>query len=143
MISALRSLFNILFPKIASQKGHRQSLNHYLPSSLSFGDMAEQLTARICTLLTRGTSGLYFQVSGCPNFQNPAKPASNWLEKKVAGGIYLQNTRDELQLKLRKSSKTLQKLCTKLRTKLCKSSTKSFTKGFAAPLPTQCAGRGV
>jgi hypothetical protein len=31
------------------------------------------------------------------NFQNAAKPVSNWLEKKLASGIYLQNTRDELQ----------------------------------------------
>ena len=38
--------------------------------------------------LTRGTSGLYFQVSRCPNFQTPAKPASDWLEKNLRAVSY-------------------------------------------------------
>ena len=63
-------------------------------------------------LLTRGTSGLYFQVSGCPNFQTPAKPASDWLEKKLARGKLWQNPRDELQnIEFNQSSA---KLCIKL-----------------------------
>ena len=36
MIWTLCSPLNILFPKIESQKGHRQSSSHYLPSCLSF-----------------------------------------------------------------------------------------------------------
>jgi len=32
------------------------------------------------SLLTRGTSGLYFQVGGCPRIQTSAKPAFDWFE---------------------------------------------------------------
>ena len=48
------------------------------------------LRKSVC-LLTRGTSGLYFQVSGCPNFQAPAKPASDWLEKNFTHSKLWQN----------------------------------------------------
>ena len=55
------------FQKLCCKKSHRQSLNHYLPLSLSlsmvlfesFGDIAERLTARACTFLI-GAHGLHF-----------------------------------------------------------------------------------
>ena len=67
IIQTLCSPLNILFPKIVSQKSHRQSLNHYLPLSLSlsmalfesFDDVAERLTARACTFLI-GAHGPHF-----------------------------------------------------------------------------------
>jgi hypothetical protein len=45
--------------------------------------------------------------------QNPAKPASDWLEKKVARGKLWQNPRDELQnIEFNQSSaKALHELC--------------------------------
>jgi hypothetical protein len=50
-------------------------------------------------------------------FSNFAKSASDWLEKKLAGGICLQNTRDELQNT---------ELCTELCTGLYQSPTKAL-----------------
>ena len=102
----------------------------------------------VAILLTRGTSGLYFQVSGCPNFQTPAKPASDWLETKPRAASYgrihvtkfkILSSTKALQSSASSSAKAQQKLCTNLRTKLCKSS----TKGFTAPLPTQCTSHAV
>ena len=86
--------------------------------------------------MTRGTSGLYFQVSGCPNFQTPAKPASDWLEKKLARGKSWQNSRDELQnIEFNQSSAKAPKPCKSSARSSARSSVRSSAKALPKALP--------